>query len=210
MPKTPDLGCSQQTSSSFEDSSVVIVPDSNPSLGASTEPTSAQRPSSIGGIDEIDGAAFWEDLIRIPDRDIAVKSIAKTDIAKNLKQDKQTLVEYFSMAAELRSKLPRRKQEGSFVEAFWEGLMDENTKSLLEQVLDHRGWTWNALESLSHETLFRDQGRLGKGPQVQEIESPKGKFDNLKRTFQGSKEVKVKKRKRHISLVPTEYEGETI
>ena len=210
MPKTPDLGCSQQTSSSFEDSSVVIVPDSIPSLGASTEPTSAQRPSSIGGIDhEIDGAAFWEDLIRIPDRNTAVKSIAKTDVAKNLKQDKQTLMEYFSMAAELRSKLPRRKQEGSFVEAFWEGLMDENTKSLLEQVLDHRGWTWNALESLSHETLFRDQGCLGKGPYVQEIESPKGRFDN-KRKFQDSKVVKVKKRKRHISLVPTEYEGETI
>jgi hypothetical protein len=93
MLKTPDLRSSQRTSSGFDDNSVAIVPDSIPSLGsipASTEPTSSQPPNTKDVDDEIDGSAFWEDLIQVAYYD-TTKAIAKTDVARNLKLDKRTL-----------------------------------------------------------------------------------------------------------------------
>jgi hypothetical protein len=122
MPKTPHLRSSQRTSSGFDDNSVAIVPDSIPSLGsipASTEPTSSQPPNSKDVDNEIDGSAFWEDLIQVAYYNTA-KAIAKTDVARNLKLDKRTLQDSKVVQVKKRKKrhislVPTEYAESEFI-----------------------------------------------------------------------------------------------
>ena len=64
-----------------------------------------------------------------------------------VKQNGRDLDGYFTFAAELRSELPRRKQEGHMVEVFFDGLAGDNAvKMEMEEYLDALGWVWANVE----------------------------------------------------------------
>lgn len=68
-------------------------------------------------------------------------------IFQQIKQDDRELYDYFTFAAELRSELPRRKQEGHMVEVFFDGLAsDSAVKMAMEEYLDALGWIWSNVE----------------------------------------------------------------
>lgn len=65
---------------------------------------------------------------------------------QTLKQDKLSLAAYYEHAAQLRSRMPRRKQEGHIVEAFVDGVSDATIKKSMEWYLDETAWIWSNLE----------------------------------------------------------------
>jgi hypothetical protein len=68
-------------------------------------------------------------------------------IFPQIKQENRDLYAYFTFAAEIRSELPRRKQEGHMVEAFFDGLANDKTiKIEMEEYLDALGWIWSNVE----------------------------------------------------------------
>ncbi|CRG88340.1 hypothetical protein PISL3812_05370 [Talaromyces islandicus] len=75
-------------------------------------------------------------------------------ILQQIKQDGRSLYEYFTFAAELRSELPRRKQEGHMVETFFDGLANDKTvKMEMEEYLDALGWIWGNVEGFCRHDL---------------------------------------------------------
>jgi hypothetical protein len=82
------------------------------------------------------------------------------DDLKCLGQEKKSLAEYLSMAERMRSQLPRRKQEGVIVEAFYEGLRDRRIKVCLERYLQVAGWTWKSLEGFCRHWSAREKNNV--------------------------------------------------
>ncbi|KAF5017370.1 hypothetical protein F66182_10704 [Fusarium sp. NRRL 66182] len=66
-------------------------------------------------------------------------------IFQQMHQNGRTISDYFVFTSELRSQLPRRKQEGHIVEAFFDGITEDSDgaafKASLEDYLDKAGWS---------------------------------------------------------------------
>ncbi|KAL1991602.1 hypothetical protein VTN49DRAFT_4910 [Thermomyces lanuginosus] len=71
---------------------------------------------------------------------------AQGSLLQTLKQDTMTLAAYYEHAVQLRSRMPRRKQEGHIVEAFVDGVSDASIKKSMEWYLDETAWIWSNLE----------------------------------------------------------------
>lgn len=90
-------------------------------------------------------------------------------IFQQIRQDDRELYDYFTFAAELRSELPRRKQEGHIVEVFFDGLASGSAvKMAMEEYLDALGWIWSNVEGFcrrdgqGYNTRSRTRARTGK------------------------------------------------
>jgi hypothetical protein len=96
--------------------------------------------------DEAAISAMTDSLI--PDSMPVYPAVSPIDlIFQQIKQDHHELYDYFTFAAELRSELPRRKQEGHMVEAFFNGLSNDSAvKMAIEEYLDALGWIWSNVE----------------------------------------------------------------
>jgi hypothetical protein len=188
-----------------------MIPNSMPSSHheadaqpATRQPTSAQKLNS-GCDDDCDGKS---------EGNISPEA----DVFASLKQpSSQALAEYFSTAERIRSRFPRRKQEGMIVEAFCEGLSDGSIKASLERTLDSLGWTWNILEKFCHNAPDKS-GIVSKAVAseiVVDADDPRGstaraeqKQGHQEQECKMVKEAKgknknKKRKRRHISLVPT-------
>ncbi|RAO72308.1 uncharacterized protein BHQ10_008320 [Talaromyces amestolkiae] len=66
-------------------------------------------------------------------------------IFQQIHQNGRTISDYFVFTSELRPQLPRRKQEGHIVEAFFDGITEDSDgaafKASLEDYLDKAGWS---------------------------------------------------------------------
>lgn len=84
-------------------------------------------------------------------------------IFQQMHQNGRTISDYFVFTSELRSQLPRRKQEGHIVEAFFDGITEDSDgaafKASLEDYLDKAGWVWNNLEVFCKPRALRNKRR---------------------------------------------------
>ncbi|KAI7970358.1 hypothetical protein EIK77_007707 [Talaromyces pinophilus] len=85
-------------------------------------------------------------------------------IFKQIYQNGRTTSDYLAFTSELRSQLPRRKQEGHIVEAFFDGITEDDAdgaafKASLEDYLDKAGWIWSNLEVFCNPRALRNKRR---------------------------------------------------
>ncbi|KAL1963375.1 hypothetical protein VTN77DRAFT_8391 [Rasamsonia byssochlamydoides] len=177
--------------------SITMIPNSMPSMHdsilPSPQPPSTQQVTWLGNVDT--GTES-----RLPSKPSShtlaenQKTNPEGDL-KCLKQNKQSLAAYFLMAENIRSQLPRRKQEGIIVEAFYEGLRDGNIKSSLERSLETTGWTWNTLERFCRQCFSQEKINMS--------ETQDATTGIVQWPQYGKRKTKTRKR-RHISLGPLE------
>ncbi|EED12260.1 conserved hypothetical protein [Talaromyces stipitatus ATCC 10500] len=79
-------------------------------------------------------------------------------------QNGRTINDYFAFVSQLRSQLPRRKQEGHIVEAFFDGIAEDSEdghafKASLKDYLDKVGWVWSHLELFFKPCALRNKKR---------------------------------------------------
>lgn len=140
------------------DESITMIPDSMPSQGSilpSPRPLSTQP---VIGSQNVDTRTKSP----VPSKPLSQNLTENQNPSlgrdlKCLKQNEKSLAEYFLMAERIRSQLPRRKQEGVMVEAFYEGLRDGNIKLSLERSLEGAGWTWSTLEMFCRQSFARNE-----------------------------------------------------
>lgn len=84
-------------------------------------------------------------------------------IFRQIHQNGRTISDYLAFTSELRSQLPRRKQEGHIVEAFFDGITEDSDgtafKASLEDYLDKAGWVWSNLEVFCKPRALRNKRR---------------------------------------------------
>lgn len=86
------------------------------------------------------------------------------NIFQQIYQNGRTISDYLAFASDLRSQLPRRKQEGHIVEAFFDGITGDDAdgaafKASLEDYLDKAGWIWSNLEVFCKPRALRNKRR---------------------------------------------------
>jgi hypothetical protein len=84
-------------------------------------------------------------------------------IFQQIHQSGRTISDYLALTSDLRSQLPRRKQEGHIVEAFVDGITEDADgkafKASLEDYLDKAGWIWSNLEVFCKPRALRNDRR---------------------------------------------------
>lgn len=84
-------------------------------------------------------------------------------IFQQIHQNGRTISDYFVFTSELRPQLPRRKQEGHIVEAFFDGITEDSDgaafKASLEDYLDKAWWVWSNLEVFCRPRALRNKRR---------------------------------------------------
>lgn len=85
-------------------------------------------------------------------------------VSRRIRQGDQTIDEYFACTSRIRAELPRRKQEGHIVEAFFDGISEHTeegrvVKAALEDYLDKAGWIWSNLEIFCRPRTWRNKRR---------------------------------------------------
>ena len=83
-------------------------------------------------------------------------------IFQQIYQNGRTISDYLTFTTDLRSQLPRRKQEGHIVEAFFDGITGDDAdgaafKASLEDYLDKAGWIWSNLEVFCNPRALRNK-----------------------------------------------------
>ncbi|KUL88337.1 hypothetical protein ZTR_05021 [Talaromyces verruculosus] len=83
-------------------------------------------------------------------------------IFQQIYQNGRTISDYLTFITDLRSQLPRRKQEGHIVEAFFDGITGNDAdgaafKASLEDYLDKAGWIWSNLEAFCNPRALRNK-----------------------------------------------------
>lgn len=140
------------------DESITMIPDSMPSHGSilpSPRPLSTQPVTGLQNVDTRTKSPLLSKPLSQKLTENQNQSL-ECDL-EGLKQNEKSLAEYFLMAERIRSQLPRRKQEGVIVEAFYEGLRDGNIKLSLERSLEGAGWTWSTLEMFCRQRSARNK-----------------------------------------------------
>ncbi|OKL58286.1 hypothetical protein UA08_06748 [Talaromyces atroroseus] len=88
--------------------------------------------------------SYVPDFMPLPANDHTLQLEA---ISREIRQGARSLNDYFVFTSQLRCQLPRRKQEGHIVEAFFDGITsDDGFKTSLEEYLNEFGWVWSNLE----------------------------------------------------------------
>lgn len=131
-----------------------------------------------------------------------------------LKQDGRSLEEYLNFALEVRRRYPQRRREGGIVEAFIDGLDDQDFRVGLEEELVRGGWRWGVLESMLKRVIEQQRqpgeavggdrvGVTGSGHEGHgEVPEEQGKTNGAVLTKQKEKG----KKRRHIPIVPVDEE----
>lgn len=85
------------------------------------------------------------------------------NIFQQIHQNGRTISDYLAFTADLRSQLPRRKQEGHIVETFFDGITEDADgkafKASLEDYLDKAGWIWSNLDVFCKPRALKNKRR---------------------------------------------------
>lgn len=130
------------------------------------------------------------------------------------RQGQESVAEYFKLFCVRREELLPNERESKAVELFLAGMEDMPKRFLIEDRLDHEGWTWEALTGIMRDVTnplrkLRKLQRTGSNG-AQRVHQGQGQGQGRVSSNHHGPRIKIRARpKRHIPIVPADEEDLT-